>query len=262
MRIGRVPIAHPFTVAALEEHSNYPFRLLMKQFGASLVVSERVDAVQVARRDRRGLRLLHTTPAERPRAAQLSGCDAGILAAAAAVVEELGFDMVDLNFECPIGRLLARGEGGALLDRPAAIARLVAAVVAAVSIPVTLKIRSGPDAEHPTAVEVAQRAEQAGAAAVSIHAAQRGAGLRRRAGLGGGCRGKGGGRNPGNRQRRHSHGCRRRQLPAPRAAPTPSPSAAAAWAIPGFFARPGRCSAAVCRSAGRRRPSVGGRCCG
>ncbi len=170
MRIGRVPIAHPFTLAALEEHSNYPFRLLMKQFGASLVVSERVDAAQVARRDRRGLRLLHTTPAERPRAGQLSGRDAGILAAAAAVVEELGFDMVDLNFECPTARLLARGEGGALLAQPAAIARLVEAVVRAVSIPVTLKIRSGPDAEHPTAVEVARRAEQAGAAAVSIHA--------------------------------------------------------------------------------------------
>ncbi len=86
------------------------------------------------------------------------------------MVEELGFDLVDLNFECPVRRLLARGEGGALLAEPAEIARLVAAVVRAVSLPVTLKIRSGPDAEHPTAVEVARRAEQAGAAAVSVHA--------------------------------------------------------------------------------------------
>ncbi len=170
MRIGRIPIAHPLTLAPLEEHSNHPFRLLMKQFGASLVVGERVDAADVARRERRALRLLYTTPAEFPRAAQLSGADAGTLAAAAGVVAELGFDLVDLNFECPVRRLLGRGEGGALMADPPAIARLVAAVVRAVPIPVTLKIRSGPDAEHLTAVEVAQRAEAAGAAAVSVHA--------------------------------------------------------------------------------------------
>ena len=169
MRIGRVLVAHPFTLAPLEEHSNYPFRLLMKEFGASLTVSERTDAADVARRIA-GLRRLCTAPAEAPRAGQLSGADADTLAAAARVVEELGFDLVDLNFECPVRRLLARGEGGALLSDPPAIARLVAAVVRAVSIPVTLKIRSGPDAEHFTAVDVAVRSEQAGAAAVSLHA--------------------------------------------------------------------------------------------
>jgi tRNA-dihydrouridine synthase B len=92
------------------------------------------------------------------------------MAEAARVVEQHGFDHVDLNFECPIRRLLNRGEGGALLGDPAAVARIVAAVVRAVSIPVTLKIRSGPDAEHETAVEVARRAEEAGAAAVDVHA--------------------------------------------------------------------------------------------
>ena len=169
VRIGPVVIAHPFTQAPLEEHSNYPFRLLMKECGASLVVSERTDAADVARRERRAPRRLYTAPAK-PRAGQLSGGDADALAAAARVVEELGFDIVDLNFECPVRRLLARGEGGALLADPPAVARLVAAVVRAVSIPVTLKIRSGPDAEHFTALEVAARGEQAGAAAVSLHA--------------------------------------------------------------------------------------------
>ena len=118
MKIGRVAIAHPLTLSALEEHSNYPFRLLMKEFGASLVVSERVDAAWVARRDRRGLRRLYTLPGEAPRAGQLSGCQPAALAAAAAVVEELGFDLVDLNFECPVRRLLARGEGGACWPSP------------------------------------------------------------------------------------------------------------------------------------------------
>src|SRR5947209_14349903 len=158
MLIGPVRLAHPITLAPMEEHTNPPFRLLMKVFGASLVCTERVDAADVARRDRRALRLLHTTPQESPRAGQISGADPAIMAAAARVVEEQGFNLVDLNFECPIRRLLQRGEGGALLADPAAIARIVAAVVRAVSLPVTLKIRTGPDATRETAVEVARAA--------------------------------------------------------------------------------------------------------
>src|SRR5687767_11468041 len=64
--IGKVRIAHPLILAPMEEHTNFPFRLLMKQHGASLVCSERVDAVDVAARDRRALRLLHTRPIESP----------------------------------------------------------------------------------------------------------------------------------------------------------------------------------------------------
>ena len=170
MKIGPLRISHPITLAPLEEHSNACFRSLMKRFGASLVCSERVDAQHVAQRERRALRLLANSPAESPRAGQISGCDSVIMAEAARVVEELGFNIVDLNFECPVRRLLARGEGGAMLSDPPAIGRIVAAVVRAVSIPVTIKIRSGPDAEHETAADVARLAEQSGAAAVSIHA--------------------------------------------------------------------------------------------
>src|SRR5207244_407316 len=148
MKIGPVRTAHPITLAPMEEHTNHTFRLLMKQFGAALVCGERVDAVDVARRDRRALRLLYTTPQEAPRAGQISGADPAVMAEAARVVEEQGFDLVDLNFECPIRRLLNRGEGGALLADPAAVGRIVAAVVRAVSVPVTLKIRSGPDAAN------------------------------------------------------------------------------------------------------------------
>jgi tRNA-dihydrouridine synthase B len=170
MKIGPVRIAHPVTLAPMEEHTNFPFRLLMKRHGAALVCSERVDAVDVARRDRRALRLLYTTSQETPRAGQISGADPETMARAARVVEEQGFDLVDLNFECPIRRLMNRGEGGALLADPDRVAAIVAAVVRAVSVPVTLKIRSGPDANRETAVEVARRAEEAGAAAVDVHA--------------------------------------------------------------------------------------------
>jgi tRNA-dihydrouridine synthase B len=170
MHIGPLGIAHPITLAPLEEHSNYPFRRLMRRFGASLVCTERVDAAGAAERQRRAVRRLYSTAAESPRMGQLSGADPAVMAEAARVVEELGFNLVDLNFDCPVRRLLARGEGGALMADPPAIARLIAAVVSAVSIPVTLKIRSGPDADRETAVEVARRAEEAGASAVSVHA--------------------------------------------------------------------------------------------
>jgi nifR3 family TIM-barrel protein len=170
MLIGPVRVAHPFTLAPMEEHTSLPFRQQMKRFGASLVCTERVDAVDVAKRDRRAMRLLATVPGEAPRAGQISGADPVVMAEAARVIEEVGHDIIDLNFECPIRRLLTRGEGGALLADPPAIARIVAAVKHAVGIPVTLKIRSGPDGDHETAVEVAQRAEEAGASAVDVHA--------------------------------------------------------------------------------------------
>jgi tRNA-dihydrouridine synthase B len=170
MKIGPVQLACPLVLASMEEHTHYYFRLLMKQHGAALVCGERVDAAGVARRDRRALRLLYTLPDEAPRSGQISGADPALMAEAARVVEELGFNLVDLNFECPIRRLLGRGEGGALMADPAAIGRIVQAVVRAVSTAVTVKIRSGPDRDRETAGEAACRAEQAGAAAVEVHA--------------------------------------------------------------------------------------------
>src|SRR5437016_14150435 len=100
MKIGPVRVAHAIALAPMEEHTNPPFRRLMKQFGASLVCTERVDAIDVARRDRRALRLLHTSSQEAPRAGQISGADPAVMAEAARVVEQRGFDLVDLNFEC------------------------------------------------------------------------------------------------------------------------------------------------------------------
>ena len=170
MRIGSVSITHPITLAPMEEHTNYPFRIVCKQLGASLVCGERVDGSDVAKRDRRALKLLHTTSTENPVVGQISGHDPHVMAEAARVVAHQGFSIVDLNFECPIRRLIGRGEGGALMANPPVIAKLVAAVVAAVDIPVTLKIRSGPDSEHETAPETARLAELAGASAVDVHA--------------------------------------------------------------------------------------------
>ena len=170
MKIGGVSIQHPAILAPMEEHTSYPFRKLMKDFGAALVCTERIDARDVAARDRRALKLLWTRPDEKPTAGQVSGKDPAVMAEAARVVEELGHNFVDLNFECPIRRLMDRGEGGALLADPPAIGAIVAAVRKAVSIPVSVKIRTGPDADRETCVEVGRAAQAEGAAAVDLHA--------------------------------------------------------------------------------------------
>lgn len=170
MKIGSVRLTHGITLAPMEEHTNPPLRLLMKQHGASLVCTERIDAVDVAHRDRRALKLLQTSTQESPRAGQISGADPQVMAEAARVVEELGFDIVDLNFECPIRRLCQRGEGGALMSQPTVIADITAAVVKAVSIPVTLKLRTGPNPEQPTAIDIARRVTDVGAAGLIVHA--------------------------------------------------------------------------------------------
>ena len=158
MQLGRLHISHPFALAPMEEHTNPPFRLLARQFGAGLLCTERIDAADVAKRDRRALRLLEAAPGESPCAGQISGADPAEMSEAARVVEERGFAIVDLNFECPIRRLMQRGEGGALLSDPSAIGRIVTAVVRALSIPVTLKIRTGPDESNETFLDVARAA--------------------------------------------------------------------------------------------------------
>lgn len=156
-------------LAPMEEHTSLPFRLRARAHGAGLVFAERLDAEDVAAGDKRAVKLLATAPSERPAAAQISTCDPAAAAAAARVCAERGFAAVDLNCECPVKRVLARGAGGALMADPGLIARLVAAMAAG-GLPVTVKLRSGPDDDRETAVDCARAAADAGAAAVMVHA--------------------------------------------------------------------------------------------
>ncbi len=138
MKLGSITLHHGIALAPMEEHTHLPFRLMARQYGAGLMFTERVDGDKVTAGDRRALRQLATEPAEQPCIAQVSATDPEIMAAAARVIEDLGFAGVDLNCDCPVNRVVARGEGGALMADPAAIARLVVAAVKAVRIPVTV----------------------------------------------------------------------------------------------------------------------------
>jgi tRNA-dihydrouridine synthase B len=163
-------LPHPLVLAPMEEHTSLPFRMRCRQHGAGLVFAERLDAEDVAARDKRALKLLATDPGERPAVAQVSTRDPAAAAEAVRVCAERGFAAVDLNCECPVKRVLGRGAGGALMAEPATIAAVVAAMVATGEAPVTVKLRSGPDDATENAAECARAAADAGAALVMVHA--------------------------------------------------------------------------------------------
>lgn len=162
-------LPHPFVLAPMEEHTSLPFRLRCRAHGAGLVYAERLDAEDVAGRDKRALKLLATEPGERPAVAQVSTRDPAAAAESVRVCAERGFAAVDLNCECPVKRVLGKGAGGAMMSDPALIGRVVAAMVATAAAPVTVKLRSGPDDATENAAECARAAAEAGAALVMVH---------------------------------------------------------------------------------------------
>lgn len=149
------------------------FRLVAREKGLEFAFLEMVSAHALIQDSKRTLALMKTLPEDRPVGAQLVGCRADEMAEAAAKVEEMGFDLLDLNLGCPVPKVTGGGDGAgsALLCRPADAGRIFSEVVKAVKdIPVTVKMRLGfKDASGAEAVEIAKRAEGAGIAAVAVH---------------------------------------------------------------------------------------------
>ncbi|MBI4603927.1 MAG: tRNA-dihydrouridine synthase [Planctomycetes bacterium] len=170
VHLGPVALKGRLVLASMEEHTDLPYRLIAKEFGANLVITEMGQPDRIAKGDKAALRMLATHPSERPVAGQVLGGELEDTVAAARVVEERGFDLVDVNLSCPIRRVIARSWGGAYLKDPARTGDLLRRVVAAVSIPVTLKLRSGWDEGSVNAPEVARIAEEAGVAGMILHA--------------------------------------------------------------------------------------------
>ncbi|TBR17108.1 tRNA dihydrouridine synthase DusB [bacterium] len=149
------------------------FRLIAREKGLEFAFLEMVSAHALVQDSKKTLALMKTLPSDRPVGAQLVGCDAALMAQAAAKVEEMGFDLLDLNLGCPVPKVTAGGDGAgsALLCRPNDAGKIFEAVVKAVHrIPVTVKMRLGyKDATGAEAVEIAKRAEGAGVCAVAVH---------------------------------------------------------------------------------------------
>lgn len=170
LRIGSLELRSNLTLAPLAGYTSLAFRLVARERGpVGLATTEVVSAKALAAGARRTLELLRSAPGDRPLALQINATDAAEAREAAAIAAGRGFAAVDLNLGCPV-RKVARKGGGAALARSAGEAAAVArAVVAAVSIPVTAKMRLGWAEGDLTAPEVARALEAAGVAAVSVH---------------------------------------------------------------------------------------------
>ena len=173
MNIGKVKIESPLVLAPMAGITDQPFRLLVKEQGCGLLVSEMVSSKGLLYNNQKTFDLLQFQEVERPFAVQLFGSNPAEMAQAAQKVEALQPDMIDINMGCPVPKVVNNGEGSALLKNPALIYEIVAKMVDSVDIPVTVKIRIGWDEQSINACEVAQAIAKAGASAISVHARTR-----------------------------------------------------------------------------------------
>lgn len=169
LKIGPIRLDSPVVLAPMSGISDAPFRRLVKSFGAGLVVSEMIASRAMVRAAPRTLRMSTGAAGESPMAVQITGCEPGVMAEAAKLNEDRGAAIIDINMGCPVKKVV-RGDAGAALMRDLSLAgRILEAVVGAVSIPVTLKMRSGWDEQSRNAPELAKIAETAGIQAVTVH---------------------------------------------------------------------------------------------
>ena len=167
--IGSVTLSCPIILAPMAGVCDLPYRVIAHQFGAGLVCTEMVSDKGLLYGNKTTKKMLNIAPGEHPLSMQIFGSEPDSMAKAAAMIEEAGADIVDINMGCPVKKVVNNGSGSALLkDLPRAEA-IIRAVVQAVSIPVTVKMRTGWDEDHVVAPELAKRAEDAGAAAVAVH---------------------------------------------------------------------------------------------
>ena len=170
MKIGNVTLASPFVVAPMAGMTDTAFRRLVKrQGGCGLVVTEMVSSEGLVRGIDRTLEYAEYTEEERPVSIQIFGGDPAKMAAAAQIVEGMGADIVDVNMGCPVHKIARHSAGCSLMREPRLAASVIDAMAKAVKIPVTVKMRAGWNDSARNAPELAKMVQDAGAAAVTIH---------------------------------------------------------------------------------------------
>ncbi len=167
--IGPYTLPNSLILAPMAGVTDQPFRQLCKRMGAGLVVSEMVTSDTSLWHTRKSsLRMMHSGDPE-PRSVQIAGGDAQMLAEAARKNVELGAQIIDINMGCPAKKVCNKAAGSALLKDEALVREILQAVVAAVDVPVTLKIRTGWDRQNKNGTTVAKIAEDAGIVALAVH---------------------------------------------------------------------------------------------
>jgi tRNA-dihydrouridine synthase B len=169
MQIGTLRLANNLVFAPLAGISNLPLRLLAKEAGCGLVCSEMVSANGLVYGSRKTAQLLQTVPEEYPLAVQLFGADPALTAEAAHMAAASGAALIDINFGCAVKKIVRTGAGVALMRTPDRAQALLKAVRKAITVPLTIKIRSGWDATGRQALETARLAEDCGVDALTVH---------------------------------------------------------------------------------------------
>lgn len=169
MNIGNIELSAPLALAPMAGITDLPFRLICRRLGCGMTVSEMVSAKGLLYKNVKTTEMLRIDDGERPTAIQLFGSVPAELAEAARMVEANGADMIDFNMGCPVPKIVNNGEGSALMKNPQLAHDILAAMVKAVKIPVTVKFRAGWDDNNRNAVEIARAVEAAGVSAVAVH---------------------------------------------------------------------------------------------
>ncbi len=169
LKIGSVQLKNRYILAPMAGTTDMVFRSICSSFGAGMVCTEMVSAKAVSYGDKKSQALMEISPDEAPVSLQIFGSDPVLMGEVAAAIEGLPFSILDINMGCPVKKVFGNGEGSALMKDPHLAADIVRQITRRIKKPVTAKIRSGVDAMHINAVEVARRLEDAGASAVAVH---------------------------------------------------------------------------------------------
>ncbi|RKX58244.1 MAG: tRNA dihydrouridine synthase DusB [Thermodesulfobacteriota bacterium] len=169
LKIGPVVLPNPVFLAPMAGITDYPFRCLARSFGAGLVVSEMISSQALVRNSVRSVRMAGTAEEEFPLAVQISGSDPVVMAEAARINESLGAAIIDINMGCPQRKIVKTGAGASLMRDEVPAARIIEAIVKAVSVPVTVKIRLGWDHKSINAAKIAKIAQDSGVSLIAVH---------------------------------------------------------------------------------------------
>lgn len=170
MKIDNIELGErPVMLAPMEDVTNASFRLICREMGAAMVYTEFVSAEALVRDVKSTVRKLHIDQRERPVAIQIYGREQDAMVEAAKIVEQVGPDLIDINFGCPVKKVASKGAGAGMLRDIPKMLRITAEVVKAVSLPVTVKTRLGWDCENKIICDLGPRLQDCGIKALTVH---------------------------------------------------------------------------------------------
>ncbi len=169
IKIGNIQLYPPCILSPMAGVSNLPFRLITRPFGVPLAFTEMIDINSLCHNDKRTLRMISSTPEDKPLGIQLLGNDNEQIIKSIEILNGYEFDVIDFNAACPASKVVRKGKGAALLKNPRKLGNILELLTRYSNNPVTVKIRTGWDEVSVNACEVALRAEDAGISALFIH---------------------------------------------------------------------------------------------